>query len=39
MALINADRVRFPNDPWKLVETSHAPGDAGTLETLFALGN
>ncbi|HKS01245.1 MAG TPA: glycoside hydrolase family 65 protein, partial [Arthrobacter sp.] len=39
MALINADRVRFPNDPWKLVETSHSPGDAGTLETLFALGN
>jgi alpha,alpha-trehalose phosphorylase len=39
MALINADRVRFPSDPWRLVETSHAPGDAGTLETLFALGN
>ena len=39
MALITADRVRFPNDPWKLVETSHAPGNAGTLETLFALGN
>ncbi|MFE5835674.1 glycoside hydrolase family 65 protein [Arthrobacter sp. NPDC056493] len=39
MALITADRVRFPSDPWKLVETSHQPGDAGTLETLFALGN
>jgi len=39
MALITANRVRFPNDPWKLVETSHEPGDAGTLETLFALGN
>jgi len=39
MALITADRARFPNDPWKLVETSHAPGHTGTLETLFALGN
>jgi alpha,alpha-trehalose phosphorylase len=39
MALITADRDRFPNDPWKLVETSHVPGSAGTLETLFALGN
>ena len=39
MALVTADRDRFPNDPWKLVETSHAPGNAGALETLFALGN
>jgi len=39
MALITTDRVRFPNDPWKLVETSHTPGGSGTLETLFALGN
>ncbi|WP_426997872.1 glycoside hydrolase family 65 protein [Pseudarthrobacter sp. N5] len=39
MALITADRVRFPNDPWQLVETSHVPDNAGTLETLFALGN
>ncbi|WP_427173273.1 glycoside hydrolase family 65 protein [Arthrobacter sp. 92] len=39
MALITSDRARFPNDPWKLVETVHVAGDAGTLETLFALGN
>jgi alpha,alpha-trehalose phosphorylase len=39
MALITADRDRFPNTPWQLVETRHEQGDAGTLETLFALGN
>ncbi|MEV7573682.1 glycosyl hydrolase family 65 protein [Pseudarthrobacter sp. NPDC089323] len=39
MALITADRERFPNNPWQLVEARHEPGDAGTLETLFALGN
>ncbi|WP_104091785.1 glycoside hydrolase family 65 protein [Arthrobacter sp. GMC3] len=39
MALINSDRLRFPCDPWKLVEIIHAPGVEGTLETLFALGN
>ncbi|MEV7634539.1 glycosyl hydrolase family 65 protein [Pseudarthrobacter enclensis] len=39
MALISADRDRFPNTPWQLVETRHEPGNAGTLETLFALGN
>ncbi|ACL42220.1 Kojibiose phosphorylase (plasmid) [Pseudarthrobacter chlorophenolicus A6] len=39
MALITADRTRFPNDPWKLLETSHEPGSEGTLETLFAVGN
>ena len=39
MALITADRDRFPNTPWHLVETRHEQGDAGTLETLFALGN
>jgi alpha,alpha-trehalose phosphorylase len=39
MALITADRERFPNTPWQLVETRHEPGNAGTLETLFALGN
>jgi alpha,alpha-trehalose phosphorylase len=38
MALITADRERFPNNPWQLVEARHEPGDAGTLETLFALG-
>lgn len=39
MALISADRERFPNIPWQLVETRHEPGNEGTLETLFALGN
>lgn len=39
MALISADRERFPNTPWQLVEARHEPGNAGTLETLFALGN
>jgi alpha,alpha-trehalose phosphorylase len=39
MALITADRERFPDTPWQLVETHHQPGNAGTLETLFALGN
>ncbi|TAP43455.1 glycosyl hydrolase family 65 protein [Arthrobacter sp. S39] len=39
MALITADRDRFPNTPWQLVETRHEPGNTGTLETLFALGN
>lgn len=39
MALITADRGRFPDTPWQLVETRHEPGNAGTLETLFALGN
>ncbi|MCU1521941.1 MAG: kojibiose phosphorylase, partial [Arthrobacter sp.] len=39
MALITSDRARFPNDPWQLVETVHLPGNAGTLETLFSLGN
>ncbi|MDQ0754535.1 glycoside hydrolase family 65 protein [Arthrobacter sp. B3I4] len=39
MALITSDRDRFPNDPWQLVETAHEPGNTGTLETLFTLGN
>ena len=39
MALISSDRLRFPCEPWKLVENIHVPGDEGTLETLFALGN
>ncbi|SDS76486.1 alpha,alpha-trehalose phosphorylase [Pseudarthrobacter equi] len=39
MAIISADRERFPNTPWQLVETRHEPGNAGTLETLFSLGN
>jgi hypothetical protein len=39
MALISSDRLRFPCEPWKLVENIHVPGDEGSLETLFALGN
>lgn len=39
VGLITADRLRFPCDPWKLIEASHTPGDEGTLETLMALGN
>ncbi|MDQ4502847.1 glycosyl hydrolase family 65 protein [Sinomonas sp. ASV322] len=39
MTLVSADRTRFPVDPWALVETSHAPGSEGALETLFSLGN
>ncbi|WP_104090963.1 glycoside hydrolase family 65 protein [Arthrobacter sp. GMC3] len=39
MALINSDRLRFPCEPWQLVETSHEADDDGTLETLMALGN
>ncbi|MGP0224448.1 glycoside hydrolase family 65 protein [Paenarthrobacter sp. NCHU4564] len=39
MALISSDRLRFPCEPWKLVENIHVPGDEGTLETLFTLGN
>ncbi|QOD06044.1 glycoside hydrolase family 65 protein [Pseudarthrobacter sp. BIM B-2242] len=39
MALITDDRTRFPEAPWKLLETRHEPGDAGALETLFAVGN
>jgi alpha,alpha-trehalose phosphorylase len=39
MALITADRERFPNTPWQLVETRHEQGNEGVLETLFALGN
>ncbi|WP_269936513.1 glycoside hydrolase family 65 protein [Arthrobacter sp. HY1533] len=39
MALISSDRTRFPVDPWKLLETRHAPGQAGALETNFSIGN
>jgi alpha,alpha-trehalose phosphorylase len=39
MSLISTDRVRFPCDPWKLVETSQNLADDGTLETLMAVGN
>jgi alpha,alpha-trehalose phosphorylase len=33
------DRLRFPADPWRLVETSYSSKDLGTTETLFAVGN
>ena len=33
------DRVRFPVDEWRLVETSPNEDDLGTTETLFAVGN
>jgi alpha,alpha-trehalose phosphorylase len=39
MALITADRTRFPDAPWRLLEARHEAGNAGALETLFALGN
>ncbi len=39
MALITADRERFPDTPWQLVETRYETHGAATLETLFALGN
>ncbi|WP_415855339.1 glycoside hydrolase family 65 protein [Sinomonas sp. G460-2] len=39
MTLVTADRLRFPVDEWGLLETTHAPGAEGPLETLFSLGN
>lgn len=33
------DRLRFPADPWRLVETEYDRNDLGTTETLFAVGN
>ncbi|NLT29384.1 MAG: glycoside hydrolase family 65 protein, partial [Propionibacterium sp.] len=33
------DRLRFPVDPWRLVETRHDTADLGATETLFAVGN
>lgn len=39
MPLINADRERFPCDPWNLIETRHDAGNGGVLDTLFAVGN
>ncbi len=33
------DRMRFPVDPWRLVETKYSADDLGVTETLFALGN
>ena len=33
------DRGRFPVDPWRLVESNHAPEDLGVTETLFTVAN
>lgn len=33
------DRLRFPAEPWSLVETEPDPDDLGRTETLFAVGN
>ncbi|HZL80447.1 MAG TPA: hypothetical protein VFC06_00650, partial [Demequina sp.] len=33
------DRLRFPADPWRLLETSFDGNDIGTNETLFSVGN
>ncbi len=33
------DRLRFPVDPWRLVETHYSAKDLGVTETLFAVGN
>lgn len=33
------DRLRFPVDPWRLIETEFSTDDLGATETLFAVGN
>ncbi len=33
------DRLRYPTDPWRLIETSFDHSDIGTSETLFSVGN
>ena len=33
------DTVRFPVDPWRLVECEYDADDLGVTETLFAVGN
>ena len=33
------DRLRFPADPWRLIESTYDAKDIGTSETLFAMGN
>ncbi len=33
------DRLRFPVEPWRLVETSFNEDDLGTTESLFSVGN
>ena len=36
---VYVDRLRFPADPWRVVETSFEKAGLGTTETLFAVGN
>jgi alpha,alpha-trehalose phosphorylase len=33
------NRLRFPADPWRLIETSFDVSDLGTTESLFAVAN
>jgi len=33
------DRLRFPSDPWRLIESAFDASDLGTTETIFAVGN
>jgi alpha,alpha-trehalose phosphorylase len=33
------DRLRFPAEPWRLVETKFSDADLGTTESLFSVGN
>jgi len=33
------DRLRFPADPWRLIESFYDVKNPGTTETLFAVGN
>lgn len=33
------DRLRFPADPWRIVETRFDMADLGTTESMFAVGN
>ena len=33
------DPLRFPIDPWRLIDLEPDPSDLGTIETLFAVGN
>ena len=33
------DRLRFPVDPWRLVETKFSHEDMGVTETIFSVGN
>ena len=33
------DRLRFPAEPWRLVESQFSAEDLGVTETLFAVAN